>query len=197
MARKKIRVGLDFDGVVAYNPFRVARLPVAFFKRKILGIRKLKFFLPEKGWQKMLWVILHESSLLPAQGVSLLSKCVNTDSIEFHLITGRYNFVTPHLYQWLDRHTLQDIFKTININEKNEQPHEFKHRMIETHHLDYFVEDNLDIVEYLHSRTPTKIYWIYNMLDRNHPHPYKFPYLEKALKAIIEKSKYTHQKYKP
>ena len=40
---KKIIVGLDFDGVVAYNPARLARLPIAVIKRYILGIDKVSF----------------------------------------------------------------------------------------------------------------------------------------------------------
>ena len=51
--------------------------------------------------------------------------------------------------------------------------------------LDYFIEDNLDIVNYLSTRTKIRVMWIYNILDRNNPYIYKYPYLKKALEAII------------
>ena len=48
----------------------------------------------------------------------------------------------------------------------------------------YFVDDNLDIVEYLAKKKNAKIYWIYNFIDRSYPYEFKYPYLEKALRGI-------------
>ena len=58
--------------------------------------------------------------------------------------------------------------------------------MVNKHKLAIFIEDNLDIVKHLHGRSKTKIYWIYNIVDRHYPHPYKFPYLERALEKIMK-----------
>lgn len=189
MKRRKIVVGFDFDGVIAYNPFRIIRAPVAFVKRNFLGIKKLTFIYPQYGWQQLLWKIAHDSSVFPAKGVDILREFTETGIIESHLITARYSFLNDHLYKWLEKNNLRTIFKTININKKNEQPHLFKNKIILKHKLDYFIEDNLDIVKYLHGKTQTKIYWIYNILDRFHPHPYKFPYLEKALQDILQETR--------
>lgn len=185
--KKKIKVGLDFDGVVAYNPFRVMRAPWAYFKSNILGIRKLTFFYPQSTWQQIFWRILHDSSILPAVGIDLLQNIVAKELIEAHLITGRYSFLDDHLHDWLDKYKLKDLFKTINLNKHDEQPHLFKEKMIRKHNLDFYIEDNLDIVTYLHGKHRTQIYWIYNIIDRHHPHPFKYPYLKKALEDIIKK----------
>lgn len=192
MGKKTIRVGLDFDGVVAYNPFRVCRAPLAFFKRNILGAKKLNFWYPKEKWQQIFWKILHESSVFPAKGVDLLRKLVEEEKIEAHLITGRYSFLDNHLYNWLDKHRLRRLFKTININKNDEQPHVFKERIIKKYELEIFVEDNWDIVEYLTQNSKLKdkdskikIYWIYNLVDRNTPYKYKSPYLQKALEEIM------------
>ncbi|MBI2617812.1 hypothetical protein HYW55_06790 [Candidatus Gottesmanbacteria bacterium] len=184
MRTKPIRIGLDFDGVVAYNPFRVVRAPWAYFKRNILGIKKLTFFYPQNARQRIFWKILHQSSMFPANGVDHLRALITSKEIEVYLITGRYGFLRDHLYQWLDRHEMSKLFHDIVINKKDEQPHIFKEKAIKKIKPAVFVEDNLDIVEYLNGRTPTKIYWIYNITDRFHPYPYKFPYLLKALKAL-------------
>lgn len=181
---KKIKVGLDFDGVIAYNPFRVVRFPLAYFKKNILGIKKLTFWYPEKNWQQIFWKILHESSVFPAKGTDLLRDLVKGGKIEAHLISARYSFLDENLLHWLANHKLDSLFTTININKENEQPHLFKEKMVKKQDVDIYIEDNLDIVRHLHGKGKAKIYWIYNIIDRNFPHPYKYPYLEKALKEI-------------
>ena len=191
--KRKIKVGLDFDGVVAYNPFRVSRPLTAFLKHNILGIKKLRFWYPQKTWQRIFWIIIHESSIYPAKGIDLLRQLVEEERVEAHLITARYGFLDDHLFKWLNKHQLKDLFKTINLNKKDEQPHFFKEQMIRKHDLDIFIEDNLDIVKHLHGKHRTQIYWIYNILDRWYPHPFKYPYLEKALENIIQKPKLTRR----
>lgn len=182
--KRKIIVGLDFDGVVAYNPFRIIRPVVAFVKSRFFGVTKLNFFYPKRRWQQILWIIAHESSVFPAFGTKLLKKLVNEEKIEVHLITARYSFLDNHLNRWLKRNKLNNIFKTINLNKNNEQPHLFKEKFIRKYKLDYFVEDNLDIVKYLNKKYKTKIFWIYNIFDRHVDYKYKYPYLKKALQDI-------------
>lgn len=197
MKRKKIKVGFDFDGVIAYNPFRIIRWPVSYFKKNILGIKKLQFWYPEKRWQQIFWTILHESSVFPARGIDLLKELIEQDRIEAHLITARFSFLDNHLYKWLEKYHLKKLFKTITLNKHDEQPHIFKEKMIEKEKLDYFVEDNWDIVRYLNNKQKTinlpaqtgnqqstRIYWIYNILDHFVVYPHKFPYLGKALEEI-------------
>ncbi|MCJ7741028.1 hypothetical protein MUP32_07000 [Candidatus Microgenomates bacterium] len=187
--KKKIRVGFDFDGVIAYNPFRLVRAPLTYVKKNLLGVKKLNFWYPQQPWQKLFWIICHESSIFPAKGISLFREMVEKEVIEAHLITARYSFLGDHLYRWLEKHKLNRFFKTVNLNKKDEQPHLFKEKMLKEYDLHYFIEDNLDIVSYLHGRHTTKIYWIYNLIDRKHPHPYKSPHLEHALKEIAKKTK--------
>ncbi len=184
MIRKKIKVGFDFDGVIAYNPFRLIRSPVTFVKRNIFGSRKLKFWYPKRRWQQIFWTILHESSIFPAKGTGLLAQLIEEKKIEAHLITARYSFLDNHLHSWLAKHGVTQLFETVNINKRNEQPHLFKEKMLQKYKLDIFVEDNLDIVRYLFGKSRTKIYWIYNLFDRREKYPYKYPYLEKALEDI-------------
>ena len=184
--KRKIRVGLDFDGVIAYNPFRIVRAPVSFIKKRLLGYRKLSFYYPQTDFQKMIWKLLHESSVFPARGMSLLAEMIERDLVEAHLITARYSFLDEDLSVWLKKYNVKHLFKSINSNKKNEQPHLFKERIVHNYNLDIYIEDNLDIVKHLHKSTSAKIYWVYNLLDRNYPHPHKYPYLEKALEDIMK-----------
>lgn len=185
MGKKTLRVGFDFDGVIAYNPFRIIRAPIAYVKRDLLGMKKLNFFYPTKPWEQFIWRILHDSSVFPSKGIDLLSSLVESGQIEAHLITARYSFLDDHLHDWLRRHKVIHLFKTINWNKNDEQPHLFKERILRQLLLDAFIEDNLDIVRHLTEKTKTKVYWIYNILDRAYPYPDRHPYLGKALEAIM------------
>ncbi len=190
MSKKKVRIGVDFDGVLAYNPFRVIRYPVSVIK-KLMGKRELKFFYPRNHWQRIFWQIVHESSIFPAKGTKLLKKLYQKGNCELHLITARFSFLDHRLYRWLEKNKLREIFQSININKKDEQPHIFKEKAIKRLKLHYYIEDNLDIVRYINQKSKnknqkTKIFWIYNILDRNVDYQNKFPYLEKALKALVD-----------
>src|SRR3972149_12131202 len=101
---KKVIVGLDFDGVVAYNPFRIARAPIAYVKRRFLGVTKTQFFVPRNRFEQIFWVIMFESSLFPARGTALLRTMVRKRVIEGHLVTGRFNFMKNRLFTWLERY---------------------------------------------------------------------------------------------
>lgn len=182
--KNKLKVGFDFDGVIAYNPLRIARFPIVYFKRKIFGVHEMKFYYPKYAWQQIFWRVLHKSSIFPSRGIKLLKQLVKNGDIEAHLITGRYRFLDGDLHKWLHKHDLRDIFTTININEENEQPHLFKEKIIQKHNLQIFIEDNWDIVNYLSQKNVSQIYWIYNIIDRKIEYKNKFPYLEKAIQEF-------------
>ncbi len=184
--KKKIIVGLDFDGVVAYNPARLARLPISLVKKHILKSHDITFFVPKTPLQRSLWALAHESSLFPSRGASMLRELTSTGVIEAHLVTSRYPFLESNLEAFLKRWNLTSCFSSITLNTKEEQAHLYKERVIRTRKFDHFVEDNWDIVEHLHaSHLKTNIHWIYNVLDRGRVYPLKHPYLESALESII------------
>jgi len=184
------KVGLDFDGVVAYNPFRVIRAPITGFKRKILKKRGLKFFIPHNRWQQFLWRVLHESSIVPAPGLQLLREMVKERKIEAHLVTARFNFLNQNLERWLGKFRVRDLFTTVSVNNKNQQPHLFKQEIIKKYKFDYYIEDNLDVVEYLEKNNRVKICWIYNLVDKFlYRNRAGFGYLKKALQWIQDQEK--------
>lgn len=185
MSSRKIVIGLDFDGVVAYNPVRILRPLVVFVKKYFFGQTKTHFFIPTSSLEKSVWSTIFYASLFPAPGRELLEKLVRSNRIEAHLVTARFDFMKDHLYRWLDQRGMKDLFTTITVNVKNQQPHEFKARLIRQKKFDYFIEDNLDIVRYQAGKSRTTMCWIYNIFDRNVSYPHKFPYLQKALEHIV------------
>lgn len=180
-----IRIGLDFDGVVAYNPLRVVRAPITFIKQKIIKKKTTEFYIPKTPFMKFLFWVPHQFSFFPGRGMEYLRQLVQEGKVEAYIVSGRYGYLDAQIPKWLKHRKLQDIFTNVYANQKNEQPHLYKERMVKKLQLDYFIEDNLDIVEHLSRYTPVRIYWIYNIFDRCHPYPNKFASLEDALKALF------------
>lgn len=186
--KKKLIVGLDFDGVVAYNPARLARLPITLIKQHIFGINRVSFFVPKTDIQRALWALGHETSVFPAKGAALLRELTQGGVIEAHLVTARFGFLEEHLKRFLRRWSLLDVFESITMNEEEKQPHEYKLQVVQDKKFDYYVEDNWDIVNHLtRSKLNTEVHWIYNLFDRGRVYPHKHPYLEKALRDIVKR----------
>ncbi len=183
---RPLRVGFDLDGVLLYNPARIARFPIAIFKRLFLRKRRIKFYYPKRPWEKGLWRVFHWSSLFVAPGFDEIKRLVEKGKIEAYLVTARYSFLENDLKWWLKRMKIDHTFAGIHHNKKDEQPHLFKERMIKDLDLDVFVEDNFDIVKHLTQKTKAKIFWIYNILDRMIEHPHKFPTLKKTIERIVK-----------
>lgn len=187
MAKKPIRVGFDLDGVLLYNPARIIRPFVTFTKKRLLNIEKTTFFVPKTPLQKWLWKLLHYSSLFIAPGLDDVKRLVNEGKIEAYIITGRYGFLAGDFEKWLKKLDANPHFKKAIINSRSEQPHLFKKRIIKDLDLDIFIEDNWDIVRQLRVKSKeqrAKIFWIYNIFDRNIEYPHKFPTLKKVVQHI-------------
>ncbi len=183
------KVGFDFDGVVIYNPMRVLRPFASFIKKKNWVKRKeLEFFVPEKNWEKFLWYLAHQSSLFPAKGWKTIKKLKQLGVIDPYLVTGRNTFLKQDLKSKFYLFGLNKVFETFYITETNEQPHLFKERVIKQLKLDFFVEDNWDIVNYLtRCSLPAKVIWVTNFVDgQKIDYPYKVKNLEEALELILD-----------
>jgi hypothetical protein len=178
-------VGFDFDGVVIYNPLHIARAPIAWFKRQFLGLNKTSFYKPQHRWQYLVWKILFLFSFPATDGLREIEKLKNEGKITPMLLTGRFDLSRKKVQQILTRAGFPHLFSEIITNSENEQPHIFKERVIAEKKMDIYVEDNIDIVIYLTTTTPCRIFWIYNFVDRRFDYQPKFPHLKDAVKALI------------
>lgn len=192
MKKKVLKVGFDLDGVILYNPIRVARPIIAFFKSIFFNHKKpLFFYYPKTKIEKLFWKILHLSSLFPALGVNEIKKLVKEKKIKAYLITGRYSFLENDLQQRIKKLKLKNFFEGIYFNKNDLQPHLFKEKMIKKLNLDIYIEDNWDIVNYLTQNSELKtqnkkikIFWIYNLFDRRIKYKNKHHSLSSAIWKI-------------
>ena len=107
-------------------------------------------------------------------------KLISDRKIEAYVVSARYELLEADFKKWVKVIDPKKQFSGYFFNNKNEQPHIFKKQMIKKLGLDVFVEDNWDIVKHLNSKA--KIFWIYNILDRNKDYKYKFS----NLKATVD-----------
>lgn len=187
---KVLRVGFDLDGVLLYNPARIARPLIVFVKKLFFKRREKIFYIPSSSSEKLLWHLLHKSSLFIAPGLNKIKELVKSGKIKAYIITARYSFMQEDLDYWLEKMEAKKYFKGgCFTNKKNKQPMRFKERIIREQKLDIFVEDNWDIVTYLRDKfkvesSKFKVFWIYNILDAWIKYPYKFSVLKKAVEQI-------------
>jgi len=180
-----LRVGFDMDGVLLYNPARIIRPLISIVKKIFLHKKKLKFYYPKTDYEKIFWRFVHKSSIFNASGLSEITRLVKEGKIEAYLITARYNFLGSSVLTWVTKNNLNDTFKGVHFNADDEQPHEFKERMIHKLRLDMYIEDNFDIVEHISKNPKVQIVWIYNILDRHIQFSKKAPTLLKAIERFI------------
>ena len=169
---KILKVGFDLDGVLLYNPLKVARPAVAAAKALFFKARRGIFYIPRSSLQRLMWLVLHKSSLFIEPGYKDIKKLIARGRIRAYVVSGRYSFVQGDLEDWLKRLEAGKYFAGIYVNSRDEQPTVFKERIIKKLDLDVFIEDNWDVVAYLNKskvksqKSKVKIFWIYNIVDR-------------------------------
>lgn len=194
MKKKTLKVGFDLDGVLLYNPARIVRPIIALMKKKKLIFHRdqLEFYVPEPGLGQFFWELLHKSSVWLAPGFEQIEKLKQEGLIEPYLITGRFGHLQDDYFKWKKKMNADQIFVKSFMNDRNEQPHLFKERLIKELKLDYFIEDNWDIVQYLDQRFSTslkqkssvKIIWLSNILDFRIDYHAKANSLKQAISII-------------
>jgi len=186
MKKQPLRIGFDLDGVLLYNPVRIIRPFIALFKDVFLRKNSLAFYYPTSPLAQRMWKLFHKSSIYIAPGINDIKELVQKNKIKAYIITARYSFLGPSLITWAKKNGFDVIFSQIYFNKDDEQPHLFKENKIKELNLDFFIEDNWDIVNHLsHShKLGCRIFWIYNIFDRQITYPYKYPYLAKVMAHI-------------
>ena len=186
--KKVLKVGFDLDGVILYNPIRFIRpIAEAFKPLKTLFLKQKKelFYFPKTKIEQLLFSILHITSFKPDPSLDLLYKMVKNKKIQAYLITGRYSFLKKDFETWLKKIKAETIFTKCYQNTDDLQPNEFKEIMIKKLNLDFYVEDNWDIVEKIKTKNKKiKLLWITNILDKCIPYLYKFPNLKEVLQYL-------------
>ena len=190
--QSSLRVAFDLDGVLLNNPTRSGRGLISFGKKAhLLSRRELEFYHPHTPLTEGLWRVLHWTSFRVDRAFPQLVKLVKEQRIEAYIVSGRFACLNTNTQHWLKKMQAQQVFKSVYINDQDQQPHLFKEKMIKQLKVDYFVEDNWDIARHLASQLkagPQRVLWVSNLLDRQHSFNLKFSSLGQVLQFLATKS---------
>jgi type II secretory pathway pseudopilin PulG len=112
-----------------------------------------------------------------------------------YVVTSRYSTLKSDVEYWFKKLNGDSIFEGCYYNEGDIQPHLHKETMIKKLNLDYFVEDNWNIVQHVNdnlhkNNLKTKVLWISNIIDYRIPYEHKFS----SLKKVVEFLKHEFEK---
>jgi len=157
---KITKIGFDFDKVfVDYPPFIPTTIIEFLYKRKN---GKLSYRIPGEV-EKKIRVLSHHHLLRPpiTRNIAAMNEIAKNKNIETYIISSRFSFLKKRTEQWCKRNNIRNLFKRMYFNFEDKQPHVFKEQILRKERIDKFIDDDLDLLEYLASRNPEiEFFWI-------------------------------------
>ncbi|MDD3531717.1 MAG: hypothetical protein PHR64_00460 [Candidatus Shapirobacteria bacterium] len=160
MKKRRIKIGFDLDGVIIDRPPLV---PKTWLERLFRGTKDcgLVYNFPTNRGHQWLRKLSHHSFFRPPirKNLTFLKKISQDPNFEVYLISGRYSFLEKETAKWLAKKGLGGNLSGVFINEADLLPHIFKKKIIKKLGLDFYFEDDNQIVSFLRKEIPqTKIY---------------------------------------
>lgn len=161
----KLRVGFDLDGVLLSNPLGVLRPVLKYIRKNILKKKSTGSYTPETRVEEFINFVYVKLSYFKMRGYPNVIKLINTGLIDAYIITARHDTYKDEFKTDIARLKKDGHFVGAEYNSKNLEPYVFKSEWIKKFNLDYYVEDNYDVVQQLSKRFPGRILWITNPVD--------------------------------
>ncbi|MBM3208798.1 hypothetical protein FJZ40_00695 [Candidatus Shapirobacteria bacterium] len=158
---KPIRIGLDLDGVVARHALGGFWVVLRKAKEKVLKqMHTPSYYYPNTPLERFVWRMINHLRIPFKDKEGLFPSLIKEKRGEFFLITGRFKFLEEQTLAWLKKYGLDGYFARVLVNTENEDPIFFKAKAINQLNLDFFVDDDLEVVNELRRLTKTKLCWI-------------------------------------
>lgn len=162
-----MNVGFDLDKIFINNPpFIPAKIIDRFYKSRLNG--SLKYRIPSK-FEQIIRIFSHYPFFRPpiTKNIDFIKSLALENKNKYYLISSRFNFLKKRTSKLIQRYELDRIFNTMYFNYSDNQPHEFKNKIIEKLNLDIYVDDDLQLLRYLASNnSKTKFYWLNKKLNQ-------------------------------
>jgi len=157
--KREIRVGVDLDGVVAKQSFGGFWIKLRILKEKFLKkIDSQTYYYPKTKLEQLAWLLINWYRVPDNDGLFLL-KSLENRGFCFYLISSRLNFNCPSTIRWLEKYKLIPFFKEVLLNYQDQNPIAFKQEKVRDKKIDFFVDDDLEVLEALCS-TDAKLFWV-------------------------------------
>lgn len=156
-----MKIGFDFDKVFVDYPPLIPDFLIDYLYKNHKSTKEFYRF-PSSIEQKIRILSHYPVFRHPIKdNILILKKLSQNKENEIYLVSSRFSFLKMRTESWLRIHNLSKYFKGIYFNFDNLQPHIFKYHKIKELKLDYYIDDDIDLLKYLASKKiQTKLFWL-------------------------------------
>jgi hypothetical protein len=163
-----MNIGFDLDKIfIDLPPLVPSQIIDLFYKGK--AKQELKYRIPSR-FEQIIRIASHHPLLRHPITKNLeYIKNINMKNInKYYLISSRFGFLKKRTDDLIKLHNFNKIFNAMYFNYENKQPHQFKNEVIKKLNIDMFVDDDLQLLEYLIDKNPkTKFFWLNNKISKS------------------------------
>lgn len=157
-----MKIGFDLDKIfVDYPPFIPDSVIDRLYKKKVRT--GLLYRIPSRPEQLLRQLSHYHGFRAPIKENIHYLKSLPKKKNEFFLISSRFGFLEKQTFSLLKNMGIDKMFRGMYFNFSNEQPHLFKERVLKELALDVYVDDDLQLLEYVtKTNKKTKFFWLHN-----------------------------------
>ena len=157
---KITKIGFDLDGVLARHYLDCFWFKVRRKKEKKATAASPKYFYPKNRLERFILAVIKRSRKISSSNQKKIKALSSRGDIKIYLVTARFSFLQKLTLEWLMRNKLLGCFSQIFINEKDQDPVCFKSSVIDSHQLDVFIDDDLEVLKRLALSTKARLVWL-------------------------------------
>lgn len=162
-----MNIGFDLDKIfINFPPLVPTRIIDWFYKGKPDG--SLKYRIPGRA-EQLLRLLMHYPLLRRPikENIEFMKKLAAENAHIYYLISSRFGFLKKTTEKLVHKYGLDKMFKSLHFNFSNSQPHIFKNEIIKKLNVDLYVDDDLQLLEYLVNKNPkTNFFWLNNKISK-------------------------------
>lgn len=162
-----MNIGFDLDKIFINTPPLVpSKIIDLFYKGSLNG--SLKYRIPSRP-EQIIRIFSHYPLFRPpiVRNLNYVKNITLANKNRYYLISSRFGFLKKRTENLVECYGLNKIFDHMYFNYSNNQPHEFKDKIIKELKLDMYVDDDLQLLEYLINKNPkTKFFWLNKKVNR-------------------------------
>jgi len=173
MNQRIIKIGVDLDGVIARHSLGGFWVILRKLKERLLKTtHSQKWYYPSTFLEKFAWKVINWLRIPFADKDGFFASLAGGNKAKFYLVTSRFKFLEKLTADWLKKYHLDQYFAEVLINNKDINPLIFKTEIIKERGLDFFIDDDLEVIDYLKKNIGAKLFWVVaghkDKKDNNH-----------------------------
>ncbi|MDP3974456.1 MAG: hypothetical protein Q8P65_00520 [bacterium] len=162
-----MNIGFDLDKIfINFPPIVPSKIVELLYKGK--SNHELKYRIPSRIEQIIRVLSHHPLFRQPiAENINYVKNLALKSKNRHYLISSRFSFLKKRTNDLIRLHHFDKIFHTMYFNYENKQPHQFKNEIMKKLNLDMYVDDDLQLLEYLINKNPnTKFFWLNKKISK-------------------------------